>query len=119
VTADTVAVNGALVAPEATVTEAGTPIALLLLLRLTASPVLGAAAVNLTVQLSVPGPLIEVVEQLKLERDAVPEFEPFPWSLIVVEDFVELLVVPIVLKLRVAVESVVVFGLYCTFTLRL
>jgi hypothetical protein len=37
----------------------------------------------------------------------------------VVEDFVEVLEVLIVVKLRVAVESVAVFGLYCTFTLRL
>jgi hypothetical protein len=45
-----VAVNIPLVAPEATVMEAGTVSAALLLLRLTAKPALGAAFVNPTVQ---------------------------------------------------------------------
>ena len=71
-TAATVAANGALIDPEATVTEAGTAIAVLLLARLTVSPVLGAAADNVTVQLSVPAPVMEVFAQLRADRVAVP-----------------------------------------------
>ena len=64
VTDDTVAVKFALVAPEATVTLAGTVTALLLLARLTANPPLAAAAFSVTVQLSVPAPVIEPFAQL-------------------------------------------------------
>lgn len=77
-TAVAVATNGALVAPEGTVTDAGTARALLLLARATAKPEAGAAAVSFTVQLSVPAPIIDVLAQLNDERDAVPEFDPFP-----------------------------------------
>jgi len=45
-TAETAAVNPALVAPAATVTEAGTPTAVLLLDRLTLNPELGAGPVS-------------------------------------------------------------------------
>lgn len=55
---DTVAVNEALVKPAATVTVAGTAIALLLLPRLAVTPPLGAAAFKVTMQLSVPEPVI-------------------------------------------------------------
>jgi hypothetical protein len=58
-TAVAVAEKLALVAPEATVTDAGTVTALLLLARLTANPLLAAAAFSVTVQLSVPAPVIE------------------------------------------------------------
>jgi hypothetical protein len=50
----TVAENVALVAPEGTVTEAGTVTTLVLLARPTEYPPLGAAAFRVTVQLSVP-----------------------------------------------------------------
>jgi hypothetical protein len=60
-TADTVAVNAALVAPPATVTVAGTVTAELLLARPTAKPPLGAAPFNATEQVSVPGPIIEAL----------------------------------------------------------
>jgi hypothetical protein len=115
-TAAIVAVKGALCAPEATVTEPGTATALLLLARLTTNPPLGAAAVNVTVQLSLPAPLIEELEQLRVEREAVPEFEPFPCSLMVLDVVVVVREVLIVVRLSVAVESVVVFGSYRTFT---
>jgi hypothetical protein len=118
-TAAMVATKGALFAPEGTVTEPGTAIALLLLARLTASPVLGAAAVNVTVQLSMPAPAIEELEQLRLDREAVPELEPFPCSFMVLDDLVVTREVLIVVRLSVAVESVVVFGSYCTSTERL
>ena len=58
-TADTVAVNGTLVAPEGTVTDAGTVMEELLLASDTANPPLCAAAVRLTVQASVPAPVSE------------------------------------------------------------
>jgi len=63
-TADTVAVKLAVVAPAATVTEAGTVTAELLLARVTANPPLGAAALSVTVQLSVPAPDIDPLTQV-------------------------------------------------------
>lgn len=77
-TAATVATNEVLVAPDGTVAEAGTTMALLLLVRAIATPELGAAALSVIVQLSVPAPIIEELEQLIADREAVPEFEPFP-----------------------------------------
>jgi hypothetical protein len=58
-TDETVATNPAVVDPAGTVTEAGTVTALLLLARPTAKPPVGAAAFNVTVQLSVPAPVID------------------------------------------------------------
>jgi hypothetical protein len=63
-TVDTLAVKLALIAPDATVTEAGTVTAVLLLARLTAKPPLGAVAFSVTVQLSAPAPVIDPLEQL-------------------------------------------------------
>ena len=63
VTADAVALKAAVVAPLATVTDAGTVSALLLLARFTVSPPLGAAAVRLTVQASVVAPVREPLVQ--------------------------------------------------------
>ena len=63
-TEETVAVKLAVVAPAATVTEAGTVTALLLLARLTAKPPVAAAAFRVTVQLSVPAPVNEPLVQL-------------------------------------------------------
>jgi hypothetical protein len=54
VTAAIVAVKGAVVAPAATVTEAGTVTAALLLASVTACPPVGAAALSVTVHASVP-----------------------------------------------------------------
>jgi hypothetical protein len=70
-TDETVAANLALLAPAATVTEAGTVTALLLLERLTLNPPLGAAALNATVQESVPAPAIDPLAQLNADRLAV------------------------------------------------
>jgi len=64
-TAATVAVKDALEAPAATVTEDGTTTDELLLVKATANPPLAAAAFNVTVQLSVPAPVIEPLVQLK------------------------------------------------------
>ena len=64
-TAVTVAEKLAVVAPAATVTEAGTVTAELLLARLTANPPVAAAAFSVTVQVSVPAPVIEPLEQVR------------------------------------------------------
>ena len=61
--AEAVAVKAAVVAPLATVTDAGTVTALLLLLRLTVRPPLFAAAVRVTVQASVVAPVSELLLQ--------------------------------------------------------
>jgi len=71
VTVVAVAVKLALVAPAATVTVAGKVTAELLLDRLTVKPPLGAAALNPTVQLSVPAPVIDPLEQLNEDRVAL------------------------------------------------
>ena len=60
-TAEMVAENGALVAPETIVTVAGTDTAELLLDRFTANPLPGAAPFRLTVQLSVPAPVMDAL----------------------------------------------------------
>lgn len=65
VTADTVAVKPTLDAPPGTVTLAGTATAVLLLDRLTARPPVLAARVSVTVQASVPAPVIVPLLQLK------------------------------------------------------
>lgn len=106
-TAATVAMKEMLFAPEGTVTEAGTPMAVLLLARLTASPVLGAAAVNVTEQLSEPAPIMEELEQLRPEREAVPEFDPFPCSLIGLDDLLVIVESVVVVTSSVPVESAV------------
>ena len=58
-TTATVAVNDALVTPAATVTEAGTVTAALLLAKLTVNPPVPAAAVSVTVQASLPALVID------------------------------------------------------------
>ena len=62
-TDDTVAVNPALVAFAGTVTVAGTATAALPLDTLTLRPPLGAAALSVTVQESVPEPIMDPVLQ--------------------------------------------------------
>src|SRR5665213_246232 len=60
-TADTTAVKPALVAFGGTITVAGTVTAALLLDRLTIRPPLGAAALSVTVQASVPAPVSDAL----------------------------------------------------------
>jgi hypothetical protein len=75
VTDDTVAVNPALLASAGTVTVAGTVTAALLLARLTLKPPVPAAAVSVTVQLSLPDPVIDALLQesaLNVPAPAVP-----------------------------------------------
>jgi hypothetical protein len=57
VTEETVAVKAALIAPAGTVTEAGTATPLALLTRFTVRPPVRAAALKVTVQVSVPVPV--------------------------------------------------------------
>ena len=67
-TDETVAAKLALAAPAGTVTAAGTATAAALLDRLTAWPPVGAVAFSVSVQVSVPAPVIEPFTQLKLIR---------------------------------------------------
>ena len=84
-TADTVAANVALVAPPATITWAGTVTAGLLLARLMAKPPLAAATFSVTVQLSLPAPVIDVFTQLR----PVSTGTPVPLNATAVEDPVD------------------------------
>jgi hypothetical protein len=68
----TVAVKLALDAPAGTVTEAGTVTALSLLARLTVNPPVFAAAFSVTVQVSVPAPLMELLLQLNALNTGTP-----------------------------------------------
>ena len=63
-TAVVVAVKVALVAPAGTVTVAGTATVLLLLARFTVNPPAAAAVFSVTVQLSVPALLTELLAQV-------------------------------------------------------
>jgi hypothetical protein len=71
-TGEIFAVKLALVAPAATVTEPGTVTNELLLARLTANPPLAAAAFSVTVQLSVPDPMIDPLVQLSAVSPGTP-----------------------------------------------
>ena len=74
-TEDTVAVNPALAVPAGTVTILGTATAELLLDRLTVNPPLGAAEFNVTIQGSVPTPVMDELLQviaLSVAGAAVP-----------------------------------------------
>jgi hypothetical protein len=64
VTAETFAVKPALVVPPRIVTAEGTLTALLLLVKLTPRPPLGAVEFSVTVQLSVPAPVIDPLEHV-------------------------------------------------------
>ena len=72
VTAETLAEKPALVAPAATVTEAGTTTDELLLARLTVNPPLAAAVLSETVQASLPAPVIEAFVQERAVSTGVP-----------------------------------------------
>lgn len=80
VTDETLAVKLALLDPAATVTEEGTVTELLVLDRLTAYPPEAAAALRVTVQVSVPEPVKDEVEQV----NPVSSGTPVPLSGIVV-----------------------------------
>jgi hypothetical protein len=111
VTDDTVAVNPALVAFAATVTEAGTVTAALLLARLTVKPPLPAAALSVTVQLSLPAPVIDAVLQERALNTPAPA-PPVPVRLITAVALVDELLW--IVSCPVAAPMVV--GSNCTFT---
>jgi hypothetical protein len=69
-TDDMVAVNAALLVLAGTTTDAGTLTALLLLERLTLNPLPDAAALSVTVQESVPEPVIDAVPHDRAVKDA-------------------------------------------------
>ncbi len=71
-TGEILAVKLALLAPAGTVTEPGTFTSELLLERPTANPPLAAAAFNVTVQLSVPEPVIERLAQVNPLNTGTP-----------------------------------------------
>ena len=84
VTAETAAVNPMLLDPAGTVIEPGTVTALLLLDKVTASPPVPAAADRLTVQESLPEPVIEL--WLQVSPLSVPAAAcPVPLRLIAAE----------------------------------
>ncbi len=66
------AVKLPVVAPDATVTLAGTVTAELLLARLTANPPLAAAVFKVTVQLSLPAPVIVPLVQVRALNTGTP-----------------------------------------------
>lgn len=76
-TADAFAENDTLAVPAGIVTDAGTVTTLLLLAMLTTIPPLDATADNVTVQLSIAGPMIVGLMQLNPEIEGV-ELAPFP-----------------------------------------
>ena len=90
-TALAVAVKLALLAPDCTVTDEGTLTADLLLARLTVNPPLAAAVFRLTVQLSVPAPVIAPLAQLRPLNPA----RPLPLKLTAVEVPVDELLVSV------------------------
>ena len=90
-TAEIVAVKLAVVAPAATVTEAGTVTAALLLARPTTNPPLPAAPFSVTVQVSVPAPVIEPDVQL----NAFSATTPLPLRLMTVDVPLEELLVKV------------------------
>ena len=86
-TDETVAVKSALVSPAGTVTVTGKTIAALLLARLTVKPPLGAAALRVMVQASVPNPVIVSVAHDRAVTDGVGvvavEAVPVSWTTVV------------------------------------
>lgn len=91
-TTETVAANVTLVAPDGTVTEAGTATAVVLLDRFTTSPFVGAAMFVVTMQVSLPAPVNFVLAQLNPLRAAVC-FDPLPCNFTVVAGLERVLVI--------------------------
>ena len=92
-TDNTLAAKLALFAPDGNDTEGGTVTALLLLARVTFMPLLGAAAVNVTVQASGPVPVMVDFAQLSPANDAAEE-DPLPCSLTLLATVTKSLVLP-------------------------
>jgi hypothetical protein len=105
-TPDTVAVKLAVADPAATVTEAGTVTAELLLARVTANPPLAAATFRVTVQLSVPAPVIDPLVQLSPLNTGTP----MPLRLITVDGPLEELLV----RVNEPLDPPAIVGSNCT-----
>jgi hypothetical protein len=105
-TAVTVDAKLAVVAPAATVTEAGTVTAKLLLARPTASPPVAAPVFSVTVQLSVPAPVIDPLVQFNPVRTGTP----VPLKLTTVDVPVD----ELLLSVRVPEAAPAVVGSNCT-----
>jgi hypothetical protein len=111
VAADTVAVNVALVAPAATVTEAGTVTAELLLDKLTVAPPLPAAVLSATVQESVPEPVMDALTQDSALNVAVTDADvPVPLRATTTVPLVEEVLATMICPAAVPVAT----GLNCT-----
>jgi NhaP-type Na+/H+ or K+/H+ antiporter len=113
-TGEMVAVNPALVAPAGTVTVAGTVTAALLLDRLTLRPPLGAAAFSVTVQASVPDPVMDaLLQESALNAASGVAAVPVPLRLITAVPLVEELLMTVIAPVSVPAAA----GLNCTFKL--
>ena len=110
VTAATVAVKLALVAPAGTTTVAGTVTALLLLLKSTVRPPAPAAAVSVTVQASDAAPVAEALAQVSEFRLPVATAVPVPER----STMMELPVVASLVIVKVPVAAPAALGLNCT-----
>ena len=112
VTGETLAVNPTLIALAGTVTEPGTITAELLLPRLTLIPLLGAAPLKVTVQVSVPDPVIDALAHEIALSVAVLVAVPVPLRLInsvgFAEELLEIVSWP--------VAELAVFGSNCTLS---
>ena len=111
VTDDAVAVNVALVAPAATVTEAGTVTAELLLDKLTVIPLPPAAVLSATVQESVPEPTMDALTQDNALNAAVAVADvPVPLRAITTVLLVEEVLATVICPVAAPVAT----GLNCT-----
>jgi hypothetical protein len=113
-TEDTVAVNPALVAFAGTVTALGTVTAELLLDRLTLRPPLAAAPFSVTVQASVPDPVMDaLLQESALSAAGGVSAVPVPLRLITAAPLVEELLMTVIAPVSVPAAA----GLNCTFRL--
>ena len=106
-TAETAAWKLALVAPAATVIEAGTVTDVELLDRLTAWPPAGAAAFNVTVQMSVAAPVSVALAQLRPLRTACPVPLRAMVELVPVEELLVRVTVPLAAPATVGSKPIV------------
>jgi hypothetical protein len=105
-TEETVAEKLVVVAPAATVTEAGTVTEVLLLLRLTVKPPVGAAVFSETVQASEPAPVMEAFVQVS----PVSTETPVPLRLMAAVP----LVVELLAMVKVPLAAPATVGANCT-----
>lgn len=107
VTAAAVAVKDALLAPAATVTEAGTVTAVLVDERLTLIPPLGAGALRDTVQASVAAPVMDPLAQANPFNVGTEDAVPVPLRVIAAVIPVELLLLLVMVNVPVTAPAAV------------